>query len=111
MLLLLGILWLILWRWGHDRGLLIFGAKSVWPSAPGWVRRVARGRPGEVNALALANEVWALAVTGYGLVLSLTPPQDAASSGLTFARVIITLLVPILFAGAYAIWRSWKEPS
>jgi hypothetical protein len=110
MFLAVGVLWLILWRWGHDRGLLLFGTKTVWPSAPGWIRRLARSDAGEVNALALANELWGLAVVGYGVVLLLTPPEDPAL-GVVFARVVITLLIPIVLAGAYVFSRGRKRRS
>jgi hypothetical protein len=103
----IGLLWAALWRWGHDRGLLVFGRAGVWPAAPTWLRGLARADDGDVNVFALANEIWAVAALGVGIWLHLMPPGPGVSTSF-FIGLTLSLWIPAGAAGAYVAWRHWR---
>ncbi|MDP9204936.1 MAG: hypothetical protein M3P12_05700 [Gemmatimonadota bacterium] len=103
-LLFFGAIWLGGWRRWHDSGLLPFGHWTILPGSPTWLRRIARSGEGELNAFALANEVWGVVVLVLGLVVTLGLWGRATDDEL-LANVELTLAVPIVVAGAYAAWR------
>jgi len=105
----LGLFWFVIWRWSHDRGLLMFGSASKLPNPPEWLRRVARSDDGELNAFALANEVWGLLVAALAVILILNPPRDRSANYDTFLNILLSLALTMLCAGTYTLWRRIRR--